>query len=111
MVTVKHPQPSHQESKRPPRARRKTWTPAEEDELATLYGTATAETLADRYGVSAQCMRNKESHMGITNKTPRGRPKNKPTDAGPLPEEQTTLFGKQTVITGNAARIITHIMR
>lgn len=111
MATAKQTQPSHQESKRPPRARRKTWSSAEEEELAELYGTVPADTLAKRYGVSGKRLRDKASHMGITNKTLRGRPKNKPPETALHTEEHDTQYGKQTIAATAAARIITHIMR
>ncbi len=98
-----------QESQRPPRAKRHRWSPAEELELAELYGTVPATTLASRYGVSDQQLRDKASHMGITNRGFRGRPRT--TRPGPETVKQTTTFGEQTVTTTETARIITHVMR
>ncbi len=111
MTTATKTQTSIQESNRPPRARRKTWSSAEEEDLAELYGTVPADTLAKRYGVSGQRLRDKASHMGITNKALRGRPKNKPPETAPQTEEYDTRYGKQTISATAAARIITHIMR
>jgi len=102
-------QTPQQESQRPPRARRHKWLPAEELELAELYGTVPAATLASRYEVSDQQLRDKASHMGITNHGFRGRPKT--TRPEPETVKQTTTFGEQTVTTTETARIITHVMR
>jgi hypothetical protein len=78
-------------------------------ELDALYGTVPATTLASRYGVSDQQLRDKASHMGITHRGFRGRPR--ATKPEPETVEQQTLYGKQTVTTTETARIITHIMR
>jgi transposase-like protein len=109
VTQVNRTPPQQQESQRPPRAKRHTWSPAEELELAELYGTVPAANLASRYGVSDQQLRDKASHMGITNRGFRGRPRT--TRPEPETVEQTTHFGKQTVTTTEAARIITHVMR
>ncbi len=109
MTQVNIPQTPQQEIQRPPRAKRHTWSPAEELELAELYGTVPAANLASRYGVSDQQLRDKASHMGITNRGFRGRPRT--TRPEPETVEQTTTFGTQTVTTTETARIITHVMR
>ncbi len=87
----------------------KRWTAEEERELCCLYGTIPATKLAARFGVSPAKLRDKASHMGITNRGFRGRPRT--TRQKPETVEQTTTFGTQTVTTTETARIITHVMR
>lgn len=109
MTQTNRQQTPQQESQRPPRAKRHTWSPAEELELAELYGTVPATTLASQFGVSDQQLRDKASHMGITHRGFRGRPRTTRTE--PETVKQTTTFGEQTVTTTATARIITHVMR